>query len=267
MKKNIFILLVLNMLSVFSQSVSPQIINSAGGGGPVGVSGMEVYYNIGEPLSTTIGNGNNVITQGFLQPHIVGEFGLTASAFITPASCADKADGSISVSANLSGVAKPENFKISYYWNSTAICSSPETCSTVSNLPAGTYSVLIVSNYIGSGNALPNDTVALNDIVVNGSSEPCQVIVYNGVSPNGDGMNDVFYIENIESFTENKVEIFNRWGQKLSEIKHYDNITHFWKGTIGAGGELAPSGTYFYVIDLGNGTAPIKGWLELTSHK
>ncbi|MES2130702.1 MAG: gliding motility-associated C-terminal domain-containing protein [Bacteroidota bacterium] len=255
------------MLSVFSQSVSPQVINSAGGGGAVGTSGMEVYYNIGEPLHTTISNGNDVITQGFLQPDIVGEFGLTASAFITPASCADKTDGAINISARLSGVANPGNFKISYYWNSTAVCSSATTCSTVANLPAGTYSVLVVSNYTGSGNALPNDTVIINDIIVSGSSEPCQITVYNGVSPNGDGMNDFFYIENIGAFTENKVEIFNRWGQKLSEIKHYDNTTNFWKGTIGAGNELAPSGTYFYVIDLGNGTAPIKGWLELTSHK
>jgi len=228
---------------------------------------MEVYYNIGEPFYTTIDNGTNVITQGFLQPEIAGKLGLTAGAFITHAGCADKADGVIKVVAQLSGVVNSNDFEISYYWSPASACVAGNTCATAENLPAGTYSVMVVSRYTGSGSALPNDTVKLTNIVVNGSTEPCQIIVYNGFSPNGDGTNDVFYIENIGLFPGNSVEIFNRWGQKLAGIKNYDNTSQVWTGTIGASGQQAPEGTYFYVIDLGNGTAPLKGWLELTNNR
>lgn len=264
-----FFLIILGLISVLlkAQSISPQVINSAGGGGPVGSTGVEVYYNIGEPVITTISNSNNVITQGFLQPDIVGEFGLVATAFNSPNSCADKTDGSIRIQASVSGALNQSDFQITYSWSSSSLCSGANTCPVVTDLPAGTYSVLVVSHYIGSGSSVPDDTVSITNIVINGSTEPCQISVYNGISPNNDGNNDFFLIENIEQFADNRVEIYNRWGQKLFETKGYNNTSNNWKGTLKDGGETAPSGTYFYIIDLGNGSKPVKGWLELTSNK
>lgn len=261
------LLIVCASFAGLAQSVTPQVINAAGGGGAVGTSGIEVYYNIGEPFYTTINNGSNAITQGFLQPDVTGRFGLTAGAFITHAGCADKADGKIKVVAQLSGIGNSNDFQITYLWNSPSLCASGNACATVENLPPGTYSVTVVSHYTGPGTAVPNDTVKLTNIVVNGSPEPCQITIYNGFSPNGDGINEVFYIENIAQFPGNSVEIFNRWGQKLAELKNYDNVNQVWAGTIGASTQQAPAGTYFYVIDLGNGTAPLKGWLELTNNR
>jgi gliding motility-associated-like protein len=264
MKKLLFIHLMLVSVLCKAQSISPQVINSAGGGGQVGSSNVEVYYNIGEPIITTVGNANNVITQGFLQPDIVGAFGLSASAFITPNSCADKADGTIAVLASVSGAVNQSDFQISYFWTPSSYCQSVTTCSTITGLPAGTYSVLVISHYIGGGNVLPDDSVSIASLIVNGSTEPCQINIYNGLSPNGDGQNDFFAIQNIEEFPGNHVEIYNRWGQKLADFKPYDNADNSWKGDMKGSGTLAPSGTYFYVIDLGNGSKPIKGWLELT---
>lgn len=255
------------MLLAKSQRVSPQVINTAGGGGPVGTSGIHVYYNIGEPFYTTIQSSSQVITQGFLQPEITGELGFKATAFMTPASCADKTDGNIRVEAKLPVGANPSNFRISYYWSNSSLCPAGNTCSTVSNLAAGTYSVLVVCEYTASGSAVPMDTVKLTDLVVSGSSEPCQITVYNGFSPDGDGVNEVFYIENIAQFPGNTVEVYNRWGQKLAGIKDYDNENNVWRGTVGASTQVAPAATYFYIIDLGNGTAPLKGWLELTTNR
>ncbi len=259
--------LILNSFNVWAQSVSPQVINSAGGGGAVGSTGIEIYYSIGEPFITTLNGSNTIITQGFLQPYIAGEFGLVASAFVTPASCADKTDGTIKIEASVSGAVNQANFQLSYYWSSVALCNSASTCSLVTDLPAGTYSVMVVSHYIPTGANIRNDTVRIANVIIAGSTEPCQISVYNGVTPNGDNINDYFHISNIEQFENNHVEIFNRWGQKLAEIKHYDNTHNFWRGTIGNTNEIAPSGTYFYVIELGNGTAPIKGWLELTGQR
>lgn len=264
MKSFCVLVLLLALHFAVAQSVTPQVLNAAGGGGAVGTSGIEVYYNIGEPFFTTIQNDSQVVTQGFLQPEMVGEFGLTASAFMTPASCADKADGTIRVEANLPPGVKASDFAIRYYWSNATFCGGANTCSTVSNLAAGSYSVMVVMEYTVSGSAAPGDTVLLKDLVVNGSAEPCVVTVYNGFSPDGDGVNDVFYIENITQFPANTVEIYNRWGQRLAVVKNYDNVSQAWRGTAGSSQTIVPAGTYFYIIDLGNGTAPLKGWLELT---
>ena len=85
--------------------------------------------------------------------------------------------------------------------------------------------------------------------------------IYNAFTPNGDGINDFFYIEKINIYKNNNVIIYNRWGQQIADIDNYDNLTKFWPSR-----EEAPalvSTTYFYVIDLGDGSKLIKGWLEI----
>lgn len=251
----------------FSQSITPQVINSAGGGGQVGTSGIEVYYNIGEPIVSTVNNGTNVITQGFLQPDVVGNFGLIVNTFSTNVSCADKTDGTIGVIASISGGFNPADYQFYYYWNMDTLCPGAlGTCSVITGLAAGNYSVTVVSHYIG-GATIPDDTVRIANISILGNSEPCIINVYNGITPNGDGSNDFFVINNIEQFPDNNVQIFNRWGHKLFEADHYDNINNVWRGTENNTERIAPSGTYFYIIDLKNGSKPIKGWLELTTSK
>lgn len=268
MKKYLFFIWIICVVKGFSQSISPQVINSAGGGGVVGSTGVEVYYNIGEPVITTINNGSNMITQGFLQPDVVGKFGLSATSFSTNVTCADKTDGTFGVITSYSGGLNPADFQVSYFWSQDTLChSAVGTCSVLTNLSSGTYSVMVVSHYIGSGSAIPDDTIRIGPVVIFGNSEPCIINVYNGISPNGDGNNDFFYINNIDQFPNNNVQIFNRWGQKLFETDDYDNKDHVWKGTEKQSDRVVPAGTYFYIIDLKNGTSPIKGWLELTTGK
>ena len=82
-----------------------------------------------------------------------------------------------------------------------------------------------------------------------------------GFTPNNDGVNDIWTIEDIELFPKNKVSIFNRWGVPVSVINGYNNYDNAWpdKSTI----DNLPASTYFYVIELGDGSSPIKGWFEL----
>jgi hypothetical protein len=48
----------------------------------------------------------------------------------------------------------------------------------------------------------------------------------------------------------------------MSRIEKYDNADKKWNGHD-VNNNVAPSGTYFFVIELGDGSKPIKGWIEL----
>lgn len=91
----------------------------------------------------------------------------------------------------------------------------------------------------------------------------CTVNVYNGFTPNGDGINDVWIIDNIEKYPNNKVFVYNRWGNKIFETEHYNNINNNWDGKLK--GRALTSGTYFYIIETDNGKLFKKGWIELTN--
>jgi len=67
----------------------------------------------------------------------------------------------------------------------------------------------------------------------------------DGISPNGDGANDVWIIDFIEEYPKNVVEIYNRWGELLF---HADGYKQDWDGTYN--GKDLPIGTYYYIIDL-----------------
>lgn len=75
-------------------------------------------------------------------------------------------------------------------------------------------------------------------------SIPRELIAYNVVTPNGDGKNDVFRIENIEFYPGNELQVFNRWGQQVFVAANYGND---WSPT-----ELN-EGTYQYRLSLPNG--------------
>ncbi|RZK24735.1 MAG: gliding motility-associated C-terminal domain-containing protein [Hymenobacter sp.] len=77
-----------------------------------------------------------------------------------------------------------------------------------------------------------------------------RVRIPNALSPNGDGQDDTWEIDNIGVYPDNHVLVFNRWGNKIFETTNY-NRANEWNGTIK--GQPAPVGTYYYVITLGNG--------------
>ncbi|WP_176829873.1 PKD-like domain-containing protein [Tenacibaculum sp. MAR_2009_124] len=89
--------------------------------------------------------------------------------------------------------------------------------------------------------------------------------IYNEFSPDQDGQNDTFTITCIEEYPNNTLEVFNRWGNTVYKKQGYKNE---WNGssegrsTIAAESGL-PAGTYYYVIDLGNGEDAKVGWLYI----
>ncbi|WP_372948386.1 Ig-like domain-containing protein [Mariniphaga sp.] len=91
----------------------------------------------------------------------------------------------------------------------------------------------------------------------------------NAFSPNNDGVNDYFEIQGIEHYQGNSIEIFNRWGNRVYRANNYGIETSptFWDGKsntgVRLGNEELPGGTYFYVLDLGNGEKRIVGSVYL----
>ena len=117
-------------------------------------------------------------------------------------------------------------------------------------------------------NIIVTDTNDCGPRVVEGGT-PCvfedAVFVPESFTPNGDGANDVFVIPGIEGYPNNTIDIFNRWGGEVFSGAGYDNKTVVWDGT--AENALLPgdppTGTYYYVLELGNGTEPLKGFVYL----
>ncbi len=82
-----------------------------------------------------------------------------------------------------------------------------------------------------------------------------------GISPNGDGENDTWVIENITNFPKATIEVFDRNGIKVYNTTNYQND---WKGNRNGSGELVPIGSYYFVINVfGEGSLFIKGWLYI----
>ena len=90
------------------------------------------------------------------------------------------------------------------------------------------------------------------------------VIVPQGFSPNGDGVNDVLIIENMELYPENKITIFNRWGNIVFEKENYNND---WDGisnnSLTVGSASLPVGTYFYIVEVKGKSKPLSGYIYL----
>lgn len=80
----------------------------------------------------------------------------------------------------------------------------------------------------------------------------------NTFTPNGDGFNDRWLINDLLPFPACVVDVFNRYGQLLFHSVGYGRA---WDG-IYNGGKLPP-GTYYYMIDLKNGDKPLSGWVAI----
>jgi gliding motility-associated-like protein len=80
----------------------------------------------------------------------------------------------------------------------------------------------------------------------------------NAFTPNGDGNNDTWIIENLEYYPQSWVQIFNRWGQLLYE--GYSS-NEGWDGTYN--NHFVPTGSYYYIIRTNTEASPLTGILSV----
>jgi gliding motility-associated-like protein len=80
----------------------------------------------------------------------------------------------------------------------------------------------------------------------------------NAFSPNGDGINDVWFIRNLTDYPDASVKIFDRYGRQVFVSKGYSTP---WDGKLN--GTPVPAGTYYYIIHVKQGENPITGSVTL----
>ena len=94
-----------------------------------------------------------------------------------------------------------------------------------------------------------------------GCDENLILLPYEFISPNGNGANDTWVIENGWFYEDLRLSVYNRWGVEV--FSHSGTYFDTWGGTS-PNGDILPSATYYWVAESESGLfAPINGFLEI----
>ncbi|WP_343585876.1 gliding motility-associated C-terminal domain-containing protein [Flavobacterium sp.] len=148
------------------------------------------------------------------------------------------------------------------YDSKTGIWSIPSINKGTSQTLTLTVKVVDFNDYLNNAHLVKLDQIDTNSANNQDSAtvSPNCLKIYNEFSPNDDGQNDFFYIDCIERYPNNQLEIFNRWGNLVYYQKGYKNT---WDGKADGSAKTLPEGTYFYILDLGDGSKKTSGWVYL----
>ena len=208
-----------------------------------------------------------------------GTYGLAWT--LSYASCIDYSMDSVAVSVLFSPETLPDTVDVPFGQTTEFIVTLND------NISMGPYTLEIVQNphkgnALHAGNGIirytPNVGFVGTDMLVYricstdcpdecsesvvvlkvGNEDDC--FVPTVFTPNGDGVNDVLIVPCLETdrYPKNKIIIFNEWGAALFVASPYQND---WDGNVS--GDALPVGTYFYIMDFGDGRTPKRTFLIL----
>ncbi len=114
---------------------------------------------------------------------------------------------------------------------------------------------VVTCNLISTGPCIANSLASSAQITVSliPRSE-CVITIPSAFTPNGDGVNDLWDITALQGYPDCVVTVFNRYGAEVYRSVGYSKA---WNGTYS--GSALPSGTYYYIIDLGSGKKKLSG--------
>jgi gliding motility-associated-like protein len=122
------------------------------------------------------------------------------------------------------------NFDWIYQWQFGGQDIPGQDRDTITAREVGLYSVMVTDTLTGCFDVFNQDF----------SYQNCDLVIPNVFTPNGDGINDVFEILNLEHYPMAQIVIYNRWGNKVFE--HSDYYNNWWDG------QDHSDGVYYYVI-------------------
>ncbi len=139
-------------------------------------------------------------------------------------------------------------------WTPGSGLNNPAVLQPLASPNSTTEYILTVTDINGCKNS---DTVVItvNQVKYTGK-------VSNLFTPNGDGINDFWFLEGIQNFSDNEVTVYNIYGMEVYSKKGYIND---WQGTYN-GADL-PDGTYYYIIKFENSTDILKGAVDILRSK
>lgn len=217
----------------------------------IGASGQSFQNNsimisstVGEAVVGSTESSSLILTQGFHQSSNVTLATISYEYAVKDETCPDTKDGAIILS-NFEGC---ENGEYTIQWD------NGEVGSQLIDLEAGWYAFNIFSCGV-----VERDSVLVGRIYENS----CLLVFYTAFSPNGDGVNDTWEIDNInaEPNDVNTVSIFDRWGNKVVDFVNYNNSDVVWKGKDDNGKDVT-EGTYYFQATIKDQN--YSGYIEVT---
>ncbi|WP_214072761.1 gliding motility-associated C-terminal domain-containing protein [Mucilaginibacter sp. dw_454] len=213
------------------------------------ISPVTVYVRISKNTPAGIFGGNVTLTSGNAAETVA----TATNNIVTPALVTVTADNKSKVTGTPNPVLTVTYKGFVNDENSSVLTTGPSI---------GTTAVLssAVGNYpiTAAGTLAENYTFNYIDGVLQVTAEPPSIVVNTAFTPNGDGINDTWIIKNIENFPKTEVQVYNRYG---GSVFHSIGYPVPWNGRFN-GADLA-AGTYYYIVDLKNGSKPISGWLAV----
>lgn len=170
-------------------------------------------------------------------------------------------------------------FEFDILKNDKYIYDKPLTVSIISELVNGTTRVNSNSTITPKFNNhfIGNDTLTYIVVDAEGDRDTAMVffevrsgtdhssmLIPNGISPNGDGLNDIFTIPDLDAYQHLHIQIFSQWGQMVFDREEYQNN---WDGISNTGtmkGKALPSGTYYYILSIEGADKKITGYIYIS---
>lgn len=103
-----------------------------------------------------------------------------------------------------------------------------------------------------------NGCIGKDTIIINSCGE---FIIPNTITPNNDGFNDTWVIEQLYKYPDVSINVYNRWGEMVYKTNGYDS-SNYWDGRDKKGNKL-PIDTYYYVIEISKNEKPIVGTITI----
>lgn len=227
MRLILVVLIALMASPAYSQiELGRQVIGSTSLNGSLSVGSL--HSTLGETAVQRFNAENIVFTQGFEQP------GIQPFLVEIETGYSDCWNGQNAVLnfITLSGCGEEYEFEL---------LNAEGSAEALDALSAGMYSLTVTA---AGGCVYQTDFTVLEPDIT-----PCDLQIYNVVTPNGDGFNDSWIIEGIEAekYDGNTVQVYNRWGQQVWSTRNYTNGVNAFDGND-LDGVALPEGAYLFEI-------------------